>query len=90
LQRENENRCFFTGRPATDLVHIFRKGTHPQYSEEIAYLILGCRSAHNTFDNGSYEEVMSLSNIGWVLEIMQAGDELYYNRFTEFKKMKSH
>jgi len=90
LKLTNDNRCFFTGKPAQDLVHILRSGREQKYSEEIAFLVLGSRWAHDIFDGGSYDEIMALPNIEWVLEIMRAADEKYYYRFIEFKKLKSH
>ena len=88
LTKENGRRCFFCGRASDDLVHIFRTGTEPLKAEEIAYCILGCRYHHTLFDNGTLDQIASLPNINWVLEIMEAGDPQYYYRFTEFKKAK--
>ena len=89
LTKMNGKRCFFCGRPSSDLVHIFRTGTEPQFAEEIAYCILGCRYHHNIFDNGTWPQIASLPNIDWVLEIMEAGEPQYHYRFINFKQMKS-
>lgn len=85
----NMGRCFFCGRKAHDLAHVFRKSGEPRLKNEPGYQILVCREHHDIFDNGSWGEVSTLPNIEWVLEIMEAGNELYYNRFVEFRKIKS-
>ena len=69
-------------------MHIFRKSAEPAKANEIAYQILGCRRHHAIFDDGTWEEIESIPNIHWALEIMESADPQYYYRFKEFKKTK--
>ena len=89
LRAANSNRCFFDGRPASDLVHLLRQGTQPLLRDETAYAVLGCRDCHTIFDDGTWEEIENLPNIEWALEIMEAADPQYRYRFEEFKKLKT-
>ena len=83
----NGKRCFFCGHTFHDiqLVHLLRQGTEPMMKDKDYNCILGCQSCHDTFDNASLEEVRKLGNIDWVLEMMQAIDEKYYERFVNRK-----
>ena len=82
LMKLNNRKCFFCGGRAVDLVHIIRQGAKAGLRDKEDNCILGCRSCHDTFDDGDYT---TLKNIYKILERMKKLDEQYYNRFINRK-----
>ena len=74
----NNNKCFFCGGRAVDLIHIIRQGDSIKLRDDEENCLVGCRECHKEFDDGDFT---TLKNIEKVLEKMKELDEKYYQRF---------
>ena len=82
LQIINQNRCFFCGLNAHDLVHIFPVSLFPKYDKEEWNHILGCRTCHIIFDDCN---PFTLNNSEFIIDLIQAVDIKYYHRLLNRK-----
>lgn len=82
LQIINQNRCFFCGDKAHDLVHIFPVSLFVEYDDKQWNHILGCRTCHTTFDDGN---PFTLNNIEFIIDMIQAVNIKYYYRLLNRK-----
>ena len=82
LQIINDNKCFFCGGKATDLMHIFPISLFVKYDKEEWNHILGCRSCHTIFDDGNH---FTLNNSEFIIDMIQAVNIKYYYRLLNKK-----
>lgn len=85
LIRENGPICFFCGKEIEnpDLAHIFPISLFPEYETEPWNVILSCRKHQIIFDNHSFDEIMDIPNIDFILGIIKAIDISYYYRLKQ-------
>lgn len=51
IKKGMDKRCYFCGRPGTDLMHILPRSMFPQYYTEKWNLEMACREHHIMFDD---------------------------------------
>ena len=73
---QNGYVCFFTG-PCTgrlDAFHIFPRGKFPEYATEEWNIMLSTRGMNRIWDQGTWEEILQMPNIHWLLWFIQTKD----------------
>jgi 5-methylcytosine-specific restriction endonuclease McrA len=84
LIEANGRRCFFCGHEFAqiDLAHIFPISLFEEYEELEWNHILACRKQHVIFDDGNFDDILKLPNIGFILSVIESVDEKYHYRLT--------
>jgi len=84
LVQSNGNRCFFCNKETgVDAAHIFPISLFPEYETEQWNIILACRKHHNIFDNGTFDDILQIPNINFILELIESVDGLYFYRLKQ-------
>lgn len=79
---EIEGNCFFCGSPNNlTNAHIIRRSYSERLITDNRNIVHACMRCHNTFDNGTVEEIRQLPNLNKILKKMEQLDRFYYERF---------
>ena len=77
-----EDSCFFCGsKNNLTNAHIIRRSYSEKLITNPENIVKACLSCHNTFDNGTIAEILTLNNLSEILKRMKKLDYFYYQRF---------